>query len=88
MEREHPDQKKPLYVANQFIHAYTSFVVRDESRNWSEVFVVSDFDRIDCIWRVPVDEIRKLFLIAAGDYPHTISMVFNEKKGDYDIETN
>ncbi|WP_022948164.1 hypothetical protein [Methylohalobius crimeensis] len=88
MERERPEQKRPLYVANQFIHAYTSFVARDESRNWSDVFVVSDFDKNDCIWRVPVDEIRRLFLNAASDYPHIARMVFNEKKGDYDIETN
>ncbi len=50
--------------------------------------MVADFDRKDCIWRVPVVEIRRLFLMAAGDYPHVTRMVFNGKKGDYDIETN
>jgi hypothetical protein len=88
MKQEVPESAKPLYIANQFVHAYTSFVARDESRNWSDVFVVSDYDRNDCIWRVPVSEIRRIFCIAADDYPHTTRMVFNEKRGDYDIETN
>jgi hypothetical protein len=88
MEQEIPSRKKPSYVANQFMHAYTSFIFRDETRNWSDVFVVSDYDREDCIWRVPVTEIRRIFRIAAEDYPHTVQMVFNEKKGDYEVETN
>lgn len=88
MEREIPEKKKPLYIANQFIHAYTNFIARDESRNWSDAFVVSDFDRNDCIWRVPVPEIRRIFRIAGDDYPHTVRMVFKKKKGDYDIDTN
>jgi hypothetical protein len=88
MKQEIQASAKPLYIANQFVHAYTSFVARDESRNWSDVFVVSDYDRNDCIWRVPVAEIRRIFCIAAEDYPHITRMVFNEKRGDYDIETN
>lgn len=88
MDQETPETKKSSYIANQFIHAYTSFIARDESRNWSDVFVVSDFDRNDCIWRVPVAEIRKMFRVAAEDYPHTTRMVFNKKKGDYDVDTN
>lgn len=87
-EREHQETKKPLYISNQFIHCYTSFVVRDASRNWSDVFVVSDFDRTVCIWRVPVSEIRRLFSTAAKDYPHSVSMVFSEEKGDYVLATN
>ncbi len=88
LDQEVPTTKKPSYTANQFIHAYTSYVARDNSRNWSDVFVVSDYDRNDCIWRVPIPEIYKIFCIAADDYPHTMRMVFNKKKGDYDIETN
>jgi hypothetical protein len=88
LDREVPSTQKPGYIANQFIHAYTSFVARDESRNWSDVFVVSDYDRNDCIWRVPIPEIRRIFRTAAEDYPHSIRMVFNAKKGDYDVQTN
>lgn len=86
--REVPANKKPGYIANQFIHAYTSFVARDESRNWSDVFVVSDYDRNDCIWRVPFPEIRRIFRTAAEDYPHFARMDFNAKKRDYDVQTN
>jgi hypothetical protein len=88
LENERRESKKPLYIANQFIHAYTSFVAQDESRNWNDVYVVSDYDRNDCIWRIPVAHIRFLFSFAAQDYPHTVNMVYNHGKGDYDVSTN
>ena len=88
MDEEVLVSKKPSFIANQFVHAYTSFISRDDTRNWNNVFVVSDFDRNGCIWRVPVHEIDRLFRIAADDYPHITKMSFNRNRGDYDIETN
>jgi hypothetical protein len=88
LENERKETKKPFYISNQFIHAYTSFVARDNTRNWSDVYVVSDYDRNDCIWRVPLSEIYRLFKVAAQDYPHSVHMVYNHKKGDYDVSTN
>jgi hypothetical protein len=46
------------------------------------------YDRNDCIWRVPIPEIRRIFYTTAEDYPDSMRMVFNAKKGDYDILTN
>jgi hypothetical protein len=88
MENEVAATKKPLYVSNQFLHAYTSFVARDESRNWSDVLLVSDFDRNDCIWRVPIPVIESLFRVASKDYPHYVQQTFNPKSGDYDVRAN
>jgi len=88
LAHERRETKKPLYVSNQFIHAYTSFVVRDDARNWTDVYIVSDFDRNDCIWRIPVSEVYRLFTIAAKDYPHSIQMVYSQEKGDYEVSTN
>jgi hypothetical protein len=88
MENEIAETKKPLYVSNQFIHTYTSIISRDESRNWSDVYIVSDFDRNDCIWRVPISLIESLFLTASADYPYMIEKKFNPKTGDYDVTTN
>ena len=82
---ERKQMKKPLYLSNQFIHAYTSFVARDEARNWDSMFVVSDFDRNDCIWRVPISMIRALFDLAARDYVYSASFTYNAEKQDYDI---
>ena len=45
IENEKAEIKKPRYISNQFMHACTSYVPRDETRNWSDVYVVSDFDR-------------------------------------------
>jgi hypothetical protein len=88
LENERRESKKPLYLSNQFIHAYTSFVMRDERRNWSSVLIVSDCDRNDCIWRIPIEEIRSLFSVAAHDYPRSIQRLCSEKKGDYEVTTN
>ncbi len=88
LDREIAVNKKPAYIANQFIHAYISLVARDETRNWCDVFVVSDYERNDCIWRIPVSEIRRIFLIASNDYPHTVRMRLDPNKGDYVVETN
>lgn len=84
INKERKETKKPLYVANQFVHAYTSFVARDETRNWWSMYVVSDFDRNDCIWRVSIHSIRGLFLLASRDYPYSVSWIYNPNKRDYD----
>lgn len=83
--KERAQVKKPLYVSNQFIHAYTSYVIRDKSRNWSAVYIVSDYDRKTCIWRIPISEVRRLFCVAAGDDMREMRFLYNEQKGDYDV---
>lgn len=87
VDKEVRESKRPLYIANQFIHAYVSFPIRDETRNWSDIFIVSDFDRNDCIWKIPIETIRSLFLDASHDYPSSLSFAFDPKKNDYVIMT-
>ena len=84
-ENEQMVVKKPLYVANQFIHAYISFVAKDETRNWGGVYIVSDFDRNDCIWRIPMQTIRELFLMASQEGPSSMTFTYNPQKRDYDV---
>jgi hypothetical protein len=88
LDTEKAETKTPLYISNQFIHAYISYVARDVSGNWSDVFIVSDYDRHNCIWRVPLASIRDLFFVVSGDYPHLLTMHYNERKRDYDVSTN
>ena len=88
LEKERAQVKKPLYVSNQFIHACTSYVVRDGSRNWSDVYIVSDYDRNTCIWRIPVSEVRRLFRVAASDDVREMRLLYNAQKGDYDVHTS
>ena len=88
IENEKLEKKKLSYMSNQFIHAYTSFIFRDETRNWSEVFIVSDYDRNDCIWRVPIPVIRELFELASDDYPSVMTYTLDKKEGDYKISTD
>jgi len=85
---EKAEQKTVSYLCNQCIHAYLSFVFRGTDRNWSDLIVVSDFDRNKTVWRIPFSEIIDLFQEASKDWPHTVSMKFNPKTGDYDVATN
>ncbi|GAB5517668.1 hypothetical protein [Rhodopirellula baltica] len=85
MDNEVRESKRPFYIANQFIHAYMSFPCRDDTRNWCDMLIVSDFDRNDCIWRIPIDEIRTLFYDAANDYPSSATFTFDTTKNDYVI---
>ena len=87
IDNEKQETKPLAYVCNQFIHCTTSFLFRDESRNWSDVYIVSDFDKRNCIWRVPIAEIREIFSTVSEDYPHSFRMEWNPKKGDYDLST-
>lgn len=88
LEKEVSVSKDIQYISNQFIHASISYVVRDESRNWSDVYLVSDFDRNNQIWRVSVSEIQQLFQTASDDYPSEYRMIYDEEKGDYKISTD
>ena len=88
MEKEVAVVQKPHPISNQFVHAYLSYVARDENRNWSDVYVISDFDRNKNIWRVPVSEIRELFLLAIDDYPKRLRYEFNTERSDFDVETD
>jgi hypothetical protein len=88
MDKENSVTKKPFYISNQFVHSYTSFLERDSKRNWSDIFIVSDYDKDNCIWRVPIPLIRDLFLDASKDYLTHLSMTWNKDKQDYDYTTN
>ena len=65
-----------------------SLVARAPDRNWSDLLVVSDYDRNSVIWRIPFSTIIQLFEAAAKDWPATYSMVYDEKLGDYLVTTD
>ena len=81
--------KRPvLYVANQFIHAYVSFVSRGPDRNWSDFWVVSDYDRTNVIWRVEFKTIIALFESTAGDWSAELRMIYDDRLEDYKMTTD
>lgn len=86
--KEQSQTKKPMYICNQVIHSYSTSMVVDETRNWDSMLTVSDYDRKNCIWRIPVDVMVGLLRAASTDYPYQIKYTRNEKTGNYDVETN
>lgn len=85
---EKPEPKAVLYICNQCIHAYLSFVVRGPDRNWSDLLVVSDYDRNNVVWRVPFDTIVSLFEAASNDWPASYQMIYDPKLDDYKVTTD
>jgi hypothetical protein len=83
VEKEKREKKSPFFMSNQFIHAYLSFVTMNEKRTWDSVYVVSDLVRNDCLWRVPVANIRSLFTLAASNYVTSGSYTYDAKRKDY-----
>lgn len=86
-DAEKVENKSVAYVCNQSIHAYLSFVFRGPDRNWSDLVVVSDYDRNKTIWRIPFPTIIKLFEETSKDWPSGNRWVFDEKIGDYRVTT-
>jgi len=85
LQNETPVSKKMLYVANQFIHSSLFLIVTDQTRNWDSFYVVSDYDKKQCIWRIPVQQIAKAFNTVAEDYLERFSFKYDRKKDEYQI---
>lgn len=85
---EKPQRKSVTYVSNQCIHAYISFIDRGPDRNWSDLLVVSDYDRNNVIWRIPFTSIIALFEAASTDWPASIQMTYDAELGDYRVTTD
>jgi hypothetical protein len=86
-EAETMHKKSLPYVCNQFIHSYLINLERSSDRNWSDLLVVSDFDRNDVVWRVPVSTIIQIFETLSNDSPSSITMSWNPNIGDYKVRT-
>ena len=69
VDNEVTEHKKTIYISNQFIHSVTSYPTRNKNRNWDSIYIMSDYDRKKCIWRVPIEQVYQLFLVAYNDYP-------------------
>jgi hypothetical protein len=73
-------------VANQFIHAVMSVLVRGEDRNWTEFYVFSDYEQKKSIFRINVSQIRSAFLTVSKSWPSgTKVMTYNSRRADYDF---
>jgi hypothetical protein len=85
---EKAESKAVSYICNQCIHAYVSVVTRATDRNWSDLFVVSDYDRNSVIWRIPFSILIQLFETAAKDWPASHAMTYDDDLGDYRVTTD
>lgn len=85
---EKTEYKPTLYICNQFIHAYFSFVLRGLDRNWADMIIVSDFDRNKTVWRIACATISDLFEAASKDRPTKTEITFDPSPNDYKTITD
>ncbi len=83
LEIETAGSKKMLYVANQFIHSSLFLITTDQTRNLDSFYVVSDYDKKECIWRILVRQIAEAFKLAGKDYLKGCRCEYDEKKAEY-----
>lgn len=83
-DREVGEKVSITFVANQFIHATLSVLVRDKSRNWSNFYVFSDYEQKKSVMRIHISEIRTCFKTVANSWPRTLKMRYNQTKMDYE----
>lgn len=87
-EKQVEKKRSLFFIANQFIHSYLIVPYKDEVRKWDGVFVCSDFERNNAIYRVPLSEIQKALLIASEDRPTRMVMKYDHTIKDYQVTTN
>ena len=85
---EYAQTKTSLYICNQFVHSYSTSLVIDTTRNWDSILTVSDYDRKNCIWRIPMDVVGELLRMASANYVSAGKLAWNESAADYEIETD
>tara|TARA_R110001592_G_scaffold29350_3_gene106490 strand:+ start:9192 stop:9722 length:531 start_codon:yes stop_codon:yes gene_type:complete len=87
-EQEEKISKDIKFICNQFIHGGATFAYRGEDRNWHGLYTCSDFEKQKYVYRITVDEIRKIFELVGTDYPSTMKWTYCDEKEDYVVETD
>jgi len=88
VSEEKQTRKSIIFLANQLIHSCTIFAYRKDDRNWGGIYACSDFERDKAIYRIPIEEIIKIFELVGKDYPTEMHYVWDESEGDYNISNN
>jgi hypothetical protein len=85
LDQEVEERVSLPFLANQFVHCRVIYAMRDETRNWSDVLLCSDYETRKAIYRVSVSEIRSILLLVGTDYTRWSRMVYDPKIDDYRV---
>ena len=87
LSQEREVKKDIRFLANQLIHGGTLFGYREPDRNWGGVYAVSDHERNNTIYRIPVSELIQILELVGNDYPASVELVWDVSQGDYTVRT-
>lgn len=73
------------FLANQSVHSKVIYAGRDKTRNWSEILLCSDYEVRKAIYRISIEEIRKIFLMVGTDYTQWSKLVWDASTDDYRV---
>lgn len=74
------------FLCNQLVHSFVFCPVTDERGGLLGVMVNSDRTRHEALYSVRLQPIIAVFDEISINYPATMSMTFNPKTGDYDVQ--
>ena len=80
-------------LCNQIIHYYLMFAQSNESKQFTNLLVVSDYKRNQCLFDVNISQLLEFFSHFAKDRSrfgygkdvNAVQYVWNEKKSDYEL---
>lgn len=84
-DREFDSKISLRHLTNQFVHCRAIFAIRDKTRNWSEVMLCSDREAKNVLYRVSIEEIRKVLIFVGNNYVESLSYLWDSKIGDYQV---
>lgn len=80
-------------LCNQIIHYYLMFAQSNESKKFTNLLVVSDYKRNQCLFNIGIPQLLEFFShftkdesrLGFGDNVNAIKYVWNEKQNDYEL---
>ncbi len=76
--------KNLIFICNQFIHSRVVYLLRGGNRKWDSIWVCSDYEMKDMIYRVSVDTVAQIFRDVVEDEVTVLQSKYNPERGDFD----
>ena len=78
-------QQSLAWIANKVVHSFVFMAMCNEGGGLVSILFNSDHTRKKYLYEIRIDQLIVLFEEAGTNDPASISAVFNDKTGDYDV---
>jgi hypothetical protein len=78
-------QQSLAWIANKLVHSFVFMAMCNEGGGLVSILFNSDHTRKKYLYEIRIDQLIVLFEEVGTNDPASISAVFNDKTGDYDV---